>query len=76
MAGVEALLVVVVIEGDERSTRQQLFLKVLLADRGGGGAADHRRLFCGSLLRARVVLWRLGRASQARKRSGEAVCAC
>ena len=57
MAGVEALLVVVVIEGDERSTRQQLFLKVLLADRDGGGAADNRHLFCGSLLRARVMLW-------------------
>ena len=57
MAGVEALLIVVVIEGDERLTRQQLFLKVLLADRDGGGAADNRHLFCGSLLRARVMLW-------------------
>ena len=57
MTAVEALLVVVDIEGGERSTRQQPFLKVLLADRGGGGAADHRRLLCGSLLRARVMLW-------------------
>ena len=30
----EALLVVIDIEGDERSTRQQAFLEVLLADRG------------------------------------------
>ena len=34
MAAVEALLVVIDIEGDERSTRQQAFLEVLLADRG------------------------------------------